>query len=884
MSIPKNIKKEHILKAIEKIDNEKVPDNGSSKFYDLIYNGKSYPPKLVLSYANIFINGEELDRNTFVSVPAFKILRNEGFEIIEKVKIPKVKLYDFHGESAINNAQRLLSANGEWFYWDDGNFKKYVKGDVVFWINRKARKALYTKVDETKIKPEFEDGKNHIRENGVEVYAFAQDANSYENFFRFKVIQIIDLPKEWDYADPKVFQNQLMSYILYENNINEIEKRISKINDLLILFQSGDANQVLNNAKELLIDETMPENNKLIPEILEALEDKIIIAELKRTDFKYQLAQDAFNNLFNFSTDDAAFYEKLKEQISQVGGKGWFISFLNSLPNQSDELRFITIIGELISYCDLHAANKIVFNKYDDNRTLANSGVRQNAWVNSLILFKIEGNSIVNLPPSIKNALSYLIDPNQGSTMLSEKHRTLFCNIFLNGKTYNSDTFITEYLNFFKPYDIEAKVINKLNYTEVLDFILYRVSSVRKLWIDNVESVDKASKNGTKINLLKAFEDATKAAGLIFSPQLIQRYASSLCTKPFVILSGLSGSGKTKLAQSFAMWLCEDESQYQIVPVGADWTNREPLLGYPNSLKDTEYVKPESGVLDLIINALNEYNTCQKILSDCKPYFLILDEMNLSHVERYFADFLSTMESGDEIKLYSGALRKDSIGNVIPNVLTLPPNLFIIGTVNIDETTYMFSPKVLDRANTIEFRINEADLSKFFKSTSPLNINLLIGKGDVFESEFMTKSSLKKTELAEDVKDILKGYFSILKLTGAEFGYRTSNEMAILINNIMDYTDSKDLKALVNNSLDIAIMQKLLPKLHGSRSKMIKILPSLCGLCYDSSENDPKSILDSYLTNDFKTPDFIKYQISFDKICRMYKNALENGFTSYAEA
>ena len=74
MSIPKNIKKEHILKAIEKIDNEKVPDNGSSKFYDLIYNGKSYPPKLVLSYANIFINGEELDRNTFVSVPAFKIL------------------------------------------------------------------------------------------------------------------------------------------------------------------------------------------------------------------------------------------------------------------------------------------------------------------------------------------------------------------------------------------------------------------------------------------------------------------------------------------------------------------------------------------------------------------------------------------------------------------------------------------------------------------------------------------------------------------------------------------------------------------------------------------------------------------------------------------
>jgi 5-methylcytosine-specific restriction protein B len=71
MNIPKNIKKEHVLKAIEKIDKEKIPDNASSKFYDLIYNGKTYPPKLVLSYANTFVNGEALDRNTFDSVIAF---------------------------------------------------------------------------------------------------------------------------------------------------------------------------------------------------------------------------------------------------------------------------------------------------------------------------------------------------------------------------------------------------------------------------------------------------------------------------------------------------------------------------------------------------------------------------------------------------------------------------------------------------------------------------------------------------------------------------------------------------------------------------------------------------------------------------------------------
>ncbi|MBK7561215.1 MAG: hypothetical protein IPI68_06745 [Chitinophagaceae bacterium] len=84
------------------------------------------------------------------------------------------------------------------------------------------------------------------------------------------------------------------------------------------------------------------------------------------------------------------------------------------------------------------------------------------------------------------------------------------------------------------------------------------------------------------------------------------------------------------------MWLSEDENQYCIVPVGADWTNREPLLGFPNALEKNNYVKPDNRVLDMIIEANR---------NESKPYFLILDEMNLSHVERYFADFLSVMES-----------------------------------------------------------------------------------------------------------------------------------------------------------------------------------------------------------------------------------------------
>ena len=103
----------------------------------------------------------------------------------------------------------------------------------------------------------------------------------------------------------------------------------------------------------------------------------------------------------------------------------------------------------------------------------------------------------------------------------------------------------------------------------------------------------------------QSFIQNSHSSGLAFYDKTILRFVAALLTKPFVILTGLSGSGKTKLAQAFAMWICENRNQYCLVPVGADWTNREPLLGFPNALKEREYVKPENRVLDIIIGANN---------------------------------------------------------------------------------------------------------------------------------------------------------------------------------------------------------------------------------------------------------------------------------------
>jgi 5-methylcytosine-specific restriction enzyme B len=437
--------------------------------------------------------------------------------------------------------------------------------------------------------------------------------------------------------------------------------------------------------------------------------------------------------------------------------------------------------------------------------------------------------------------------------------------------------------------DPEFNIWLDINQIELIDKKLN--SDLKSLWISTNKPIKNwfsspwnawnAFNSGNKdlfteekeIFSVNSFLNIALESNLNFSEKLILRFIASLASKPFLILSGLSGSGKTKIAQSFVQWICEDESQYKIVPVGSDWTNREPLVGYPNGLVAEEYITPDSGVIHLLMEAVKEEN-------GNKPFFLILDEMNLSHVERYFADFLSIMESNDTIKLYTGTKRKSLDGLEIDLEISWPKNVFIIGTVNIDETTYMFSPKVLDRANVIEFRITETEIKSFLANPSTPDLSKLTKKGVSMAESFLSiahsDAIVKNDILAKE----LVSFFKHLQLVGAEFGYRSASEMMQLVTKLkmLDKTISD------NSCLDIAIMQKLLPKLHGSRSKLVKILIALSGLCIKGiTLEEFEKKFDDFYKNDFEGIEK-KYPISFEKIIRMYKNVLANGFTSYAEA
>ena len=385
------------------------------------------------------------------------------------------------------------------------------------------------------------------------------------------------------------------------------------------------------------------------------------------------------------------------------------------------------------------------------------------------------------------------------------------------------------------------------------------------------------------------------------SSQSILRLTSALLSKRFVIFTGLAGSGKTQLAHALAKWLCPPASgvlwqnaAYTVVPVGADWVGNENILGYANGLIDDSFISRPT--LELILQAADNPSL---------PHFLILDEMNLSHVERYFADILSTIESDAGLTLYPGAMdkrnswRKTGASRLVPPRLErLPGNLFIIGTVNVDETTYMFSPKVLDRATVLEFRMRSTDLQSFLANPSRPGLEKLEGKGTAFGGAFV-QAARAFVALPDDAKPVYEAemllFFRVLQIYGAEFGYRTAYEAARFIHfykRLGNYAE--DATEWLAGALDCIVVQKLLPKLHGSRASLGPLLKALWFLCVKDDEargRDPlQAAEDASRSTETITdpkpeiPPGAPYPVSAEKISRMWRLLDNNGFTSFAEA
>ncbi len=260
-----------------------------------------------------------------------------------------------------------------------------------------------------------------------------------------------------------------------------------------------------------------------------------------------------------------------------------------------------------------------------------------------------------------------------------------------------------------------------------------------------------------------------------------------------------------------------------LIPVGADWTDNTKILGYYNPLADNGAGKYEKTD---VFRFIERAGANPEI-----PFFLILDEMNLSHVERYFSDFLSKMELLD-YKENSEPVFFDIPGY---GKLELPKNLFITGTVNIDETTYMFSPKVLDRANVIEFKPEMSEvlesLTKDASNGEQKSADDGVAEGFMQLANEVRSGTIPSEvqQILEGIKPILESFYKELEKCGFEFAYRTVKEIRLYA--IAAYKTAEGEKPTAAEIADIQILQKILPKIHGNKKQIGNLLDELEKLC-----------------------------------------------------
>lgn len=370
-------------------------------------------------------------------------------------------------------------------------------------------------------------------------------------------------------------------------------------------------------------------------------------------------------------------------------------------------------------------------------------------------------------------------------------------------------------------------------------------------------------------------------------------YLTALRTKPFMLLAGISGTGKSRIVKDMAFQTCPNvgdlrsdnvsPGNYCLVEVKPNWHDSTELLGYDSVISGgyivTKFVK-------FLVKAM---------LNDDIPFFVCLDEMNLAPVEQYFAEFLSVLESrkkeGEEITsealidasvfkkheatlfadLFDKEVKKTSPYGVVELTedkahygkeyevyerlkqegLRIPKNLIVIGTVNMDETTHQFSRKVIDRAMTIEMNIAEGEqpFKDFFASDSelkyydnPLSANLFLPK-NVTAKQAMDELDLAEQDKLKDlVPERLAAINNALDGTPFKIAYRVQNELLIYYCEMRRIDTETKTSELLNKAIDGILIMKVLPRVEGDRDLLEKPLEKLANICNDGYPEAYKKI------------------------------------------
>ncbi len=375
----------------------------------------------------------------------------------------------------------------------------------------------------------------------------------------------------------------------------------------------------------------------------------------------------------------------------------------------------------------------------------------------------------------------------------------------------------------------------------------------------------------TNKDMVKKVKNYIAAKGFSYEDGLIENFYLSLKSKPFVILAGTSGTGKTRLVKLFAeaIGATSENGRYKMVSVRPDWSDSTDLFGHVDL--NGHFIP--GAIIDFVKSAQNDID---------HPYILCLDEMNLARVEYYLSDFLSVIETRDfdeQGRIETVPLVPDNYFGADKDAaekygkITLPENLYVVGTVNMDETTFPFSKKVLDRANTIEF--SYVDLEPQFgleQNVSELNLS----------NQFLKTKYLLLKQCKEEIDAVAQYCEELIRINDklkdadAHIGYRIRDEIVFYMLN-----NKKENLIPENDAFDNEILQKILPRIQGSSASIKNMLCELFKICAGEYEGIQTETSISGKMKEKAKASGCKYKKSAKKIAFMVGRYEEDGFTSY---
>lgn len=367
-------------------------------------------------------------------------------------------------------------------------------------------------------------------------------------------------------------------------------------------------------------------------------------------------------------------------------------------------------------------------------------------------------------------------------------------------------------------------------------------------------------------------QDLSKAKTNYSPSALSTSYLTAMRTKPFLLLAGISGTGKSRIVKQMAFESCPDipalrsdktaPGNYELIEVKPNWHDSSELLGYESEIGGPHYVV--TPFVRFLVKAMRYPDV---------PFFVCMDEMNLAPVEQYFAEFLSVLESrkllsdgtitseplikADIFSKYADQLHRDlditdtetykAVYDRLKNDgLRLPSNLIVVGTVNMDETTHQFSRKVIDRAMTIEMNIEDAEtpFKNFFEGGDALHYYDNPQPKDLFLPKVVQASEALSILSAEDasyLKDNVPGLLHSLNsaLNGTPFkiAYRVQNELILYFFSLREESPDEAAEALLAQAMDAILMMKVLPRIEGDEDLLDKPLKALAQF----TENYPQA-------------------------------------------